>query len=172
VDTPTNPNDLPRPGREAAVAPELYAPAYVRTARSGIVSGSRTRRSHPEAAARADVALVGIGSVDDGRTMVRSGCLLEEIARLRDQGPYDPSATRDAGGRLIASPHSDRLIGSPSTTCAGETVAVVGEAEKPLPGVLRALSMPVVDEGAHAVSITHPATGDDPDREPVRGMRR
>jgi DNA-binding transcriptional regulator LsrR (DeoR family) len=64
----------------------------------------------------------------------------------------------DAGGRLMASPHSDRLIAlSIDDLRRVETVvAVVSEAEKPLAilGVLRAgvVDVLVVDEGnAHAV---------------------
>jgi len=164
VDTPTNPNEI---GQALAAASggrsrSLYAPAYVEHA------ADRERFLHQdaiahtlEAAGRADVALVGIGSVDDGCTMVRSGCLsLPEIARLRRQGAVGDILGNyvDLDGRVIASPHSDRLIAlSIADLHRVETVvAVVSEAEKPLAilGVLRAgvVDVLVLDEGnAHAV---------------------
>jgi deoxyribonucleoside regulator len=107
------------------------------------------------------MALVGIGSVDDGCTMVRSGCLsLEEIGRLRGQGAVGDILGNyvDADGRVIASPHSGRLIALSIDDLhrVGSVVAVVSEAEKPMAilGVLRAgvVDVLVVDEGnAHAV---------------------
>jgi deoxyribonucleoside regulator len=107
------------------------------------------------------MALVGIGSVDDGCTMVRSGCLsLAEIARLRDQGAVGDILGNyvDIGGRVIPSPHRERLIALSLEELyrVATVVAVVSEAEKPLAilGVLRAgvVDVLVVDEGnAHAV---------------------
>ena len=108
------------------------------------------------AAARADVALVGIGGTDDGCTMVRSGCLsLDEITRLRDAGAVGDVLGNyvDARGTLIVAPHSQRLIAlSIEDLLRIDTVvAVVSEAEKPLAilGVLRSgvIDVLIVDEG-------------------------
>ncbi len=164
VDTPTNPNEI---GQALAAAAggrsrSLYAPAYVQRADDRRRFIQQDAISHTlEAAARADMALVGIGSVDDDCTMVRSGCLSPaEIARLREQGAVGDILGNyvDLEGRVIASPHSDRLIAlSIDDLHRVETViAVVSEVEKPLAilGVLRAgvVDVLVVDDGnAHAV---------------------
>ncbi len=87
--------------------------------------------------------------------MVRSGCLsLAEIRRLREQGAVGDILGNyvDIDGRVIASPHSERLIAlSIDDLRRIETVvAVVSEVEKPLAilGVLRAgvVDVLVVDE--------------------------
>ena len=107
-------------------------------------------------AAKADVALVGIGGTDDGCTMVRTGCLsLDEIARLRDAGAVGDVLGNyvDARGTRIVAPHSQRLIAlSIEDLLRIDTViAVASEAEKPLAilGVLRAgvIDVLIVDEG-------------------------
>jgi deoxyribonucleoside regulator len=99
---------------------------------------------------------VGIGSVDDDCTMVRSGCLSrDEMRRLRDRGAVGDVLGNyvDIEGRVIASPHSGRLIAlSIDDLRRIETVvAVVSEVEKPraILGVLRAgvVDVLVVDEG-------------------------
>jgi DNA-binding transcriptional regulator LsrR (DeoR family) len=185
VDTPTNPNEICQvlAAASGGRSRSLYAPAYVENAEVRDRFLQQEAITHTlDAAARADVALVGIGSVDDGCTMVRSGCLsLEEIARLRDQGAVGDILGNfvDAGGRLIASPHRDRLIAlSIDDLRRVETVvAVVSEAEKPLAilGVLRAgvVDVLVVDEGnAHAVlDLARPGLPGEADRArpPVRG---
>jgi DNA-binding transcriptional regulator LsrR (DeoR family) len=185
VDTPTNPNEICQALAAASGgrSRSLYAPAYVENAEVRDRFLEQEAITHTlDAAARADVALVGIGGVDDGCTMVRSGCLsLEEIARLRDQGAVGDILGNfvDAGGRLIAAPHRDRLIAlSIDDLRRVETVvAVVSEAEKPLAilGVLRAgvVDVLIVDEGnAHAVlDLARPGLpGEtDPARPPVRG---
>jgi DNA-binding transcriptional regulator LsrR (DeoR family) len=184
VDTPTNPNEICQALAAASGgrSRSLYAPAYVEDGEVRDRFLEQEAIAHTlEAAARADVALVGIGSVDDGCTMVRSGCLsLEEIARLRERGAVGDILGNyvDAGGRLIASPHRGRLIAlSIDDLHRVETVvAVVSEAEKPLAilGVLRAgvVDVLVVDEGnAHAVlDLARPGRpGEtDPARGPVR----
>src|SRR5450759_2046857 len=164
VDTPTNPNEICQALAAASGgrSRSLYAPAYVDHA------VDRERFLHQDAiahtlgaAARANVALVGIGSVDDGCTMVRSGCLsLAEIARLREQGAVGDVLGYyvDVDGRVIPSPHRDRLIALSIEELhrVEMVIAVVSEAEKPLAilGVLRAgvVDVLVVDEGnAHAV---------------------
>ena len=164
VDTPTNPNEISQAFAAASGgrSHSLYAPAYVEDA------GDRERFLQQDAialtlgvAARATMALVGIGSVDDACTMVRSGCLSPaEIARLRDQGAVGDILGNyvDIDGRVIPSPHRDRLIAlSIEELHIVETVvAVVSEAEKPLAifGVLRSgvVDVLVVDEGnAYAV---------------------
>ena len=181
VDTPTNPNAICQAlaSSSGGHSRSLYAPAYVEN------TEVRDRFLEQEAiadtlgaAAVASMALVGIGSVDDGCTMVRSGCLsLEEIAWLRDQGAVGDilGSYVDAGGRLIASPHRDRLIAlSIDDLRRVETVvAVVSEAEKPLAvlGVLRAgvVAVLVIDEdNAHAVlDLARP--GRPNETEPARG---
>ena len=91
VDAPTSPNEICRALAEKSGgrAASLYAPAYVESSR-GARQLAATRRPCARPSIwqrRAGMALVGIGGVDDGCTMVRSGCLsLAEIARLRDQG--------------------------------------------------------------------------------------
>ena len=107
-------------------------------------------------AARADIALVGIGGTDDGCTMVRSGCLsLDEIARLREAGAVGDVLGNyvDVRGTLIVAPHSQRLIALSIDELLriGTVVAVASEREKPLAilGVLRAgvIDVLIVDEG-------------------------
>jgi DNA-binding transcriptional regulator LsrR (DeoR family) len=159
VEAPTNPNEICHALAAASGgrARSLYAPAYVEEpdVREGFLR-QEAIASALAAAAAADVALVGIGSVDDGCTMVRSGCLtLAEIARLRAKGAVGDILGNyvDLGGRVIAAPHSERLVAlSLADLRQIETVvAVVSEAEKPLAilGVLRAgvVDVLVVDEG-------------------------
>ena len=159
VDNPTNPNEICRSlaDRSGGRAESLYAPAYVEN------EEVRDRLLEQEAvahtlsvAARADVALVGIGGTDDGCTMVRSGCLsLDEIAWLRDQGAVGDVVGNyvDAMGKVIAAPHSQRLIAlSIEDLLRIDTVvAVASESEKPLAilGVLRSgvIDVLIVDEG-------------------------
>jgi DNA-binding transcriptional regulator LsrR (DeoR family) len=158
VDTPTNPNEIARALAEkvGGRAESLYAPAYVES------RPMRDRLLEQEAvahtltlAARANLALVGVGGTNDDCTMVRSGCLsLDEIARLREQGAVgDVLGTYlNARGRPVASPHRDRLIALSleQLHAIGTVVAVASEAEKPLAilGVLRAsvVGVLIVDE--------------------------
>jgi DNA-binding transcriptional regulator LsrR (DeoR family) len=88
--------------------------------------------------------------------MVRSGCLsLDEVARLRRQGAVGDILGNyvDVDGRVIASPHSERLIALSieDLRCIETVIAVASEAEKPMAifGVLRAgvVDVLVVDEG-------------------------
>ncbi len=172
VDTPTNPNEI---GQALAAAcggrsRSLYAPAYVDDA------ADRHRFREQDAiaitlgaAARANMALVGIGSVDDGCTMVRSGCLSPaEITRLRDQGAVGDILGNyvDIDGRVIPSPHQDRLIALSIDELRriATVVAVVSEIEKPLAirGVLRSgvVDVLVVDEG-NARAVLGLAKADD-----------
>lgn len=159
VDAPTNPNEISQALAEkcGGRAESLYAPAYVESAEM------RDRLLEQEAiahtlgvAARASVALVGIGGTDDACTMVRSGCLsTDEIARLRSQGAVGDVLGNyvDAEGKVIASPHSSRLVAlSIDELWRIETVvAVVSEVEKPnaIFGILRAgvVDVLIVDEG-------------------------
>ncbi len=159
LDEPTNPNDICRALAERAGgrAVSLYAPAYVGSAEM------RDRLLEQDAvagplrlAAKADVALVGIGGTDDACTMVRSGCFsTEELARLRAAGAVGDVLGNyvDAWGGRIESLDSGRLVGlSVDALRRIETVvAVVSEMEKPpaILGVLRAgvLDVLVVDEG-------------------------
>ncbi len=159
VDAPTNPNEICRTLAEhcGGRAESLYAPAYVESVEM------RDRLLEQEAvahtlrlAARASVALVGIGGTDDGCTMVRSGCLsLEEIARLRAAGAVGDVLGNyvDAGGTLISAPHSSRLVALSIEDLRriDTVVAVVSETEKPqaILGILRAgvVDVLIVDEG-------------------------
>lgn len=164
VDNPTNPNEICQAlaGTSGGRARSLYAPAYVENAemRDRLVEQDAVAHTLG-AAARATMALVGIGSVDDGCTMVRSGCLSgDEIAGLRRQGAVGDVLGNyvAADGRLIAAPHRDRLIALSIDDLhrVGTVVAVVSEAEKPMAilGVLRAGVIDVLvvdDQNANAV---------------------
>ena len=116
VDSPTNPNEIctSLADRCGGRAESLYAPAYVESAEMRDRLFEQEAVAHTFAlAARADMALVGIGGTDDGCTMVRSGCLsLDEIARLRDAGAVGDVLGNyvDTRGTLIVAPHSHRLI--------------------------------------------------------------
>lgn len=158
VDAPTNPNAICQALAEKSGgrAESLYAPAYVESAEMRSRFLEQEAIAHTLAvAAQANCALVGIGGTDDACTMVRSGCLsLEEVARLREQGAAGDVLGNyvDAQGKLIVSPHNNRLITLTVDQLRGiETViAVASEAEKPLAilGILRAgvVDVLVVDE--------------------------
>jgi DNA-binding transcriptional regulator LsrR (DeoR family) len=158
VDNPTNPNEICRALAEkcGGRAESLYAPAYVESAEMRDRMFEQEAVAHTlDVAARASVALVGIGGTDDDCTMVRSGCLsIAEIARLREQGAVGDVLGNyvDVQGNLIASPHSSRLIAlSINDLRRIETViAVVSESEKLMAilGVLRAhvVDVLIVDE--------------------------
>ena len=159
VDVPTNPNEICRAlaERSGGRAVGLYAPAYVESAEMRDRLLAQEAVAHTLGlAAKAAVALVGIGGTDDGCTMVRSGCFsLDEIARLRRWGAVGDVLGNyvDARGMVVASPDSARLIGlSLDELRRIETVvAVVSEPEKPqaILGVLRAGAVDalIVDEG-------------------------
>jgi deoxyribonucleoside regulator len=159
VDNPTNPNEIctSLADRAGGRAESLYAPAYVESAEVRDQLMAQEAVAHTlSVAARADLALVGIGGTDDGCTMVRSGCLsLDEIARLRAAGAVGDVLGNyvDARGTLIVAPHSQRLVAlSMEDLLRIDTVvAVASEAEKPLAilGVLRAgvIDVLIVDEG-------------------------
>jgi DNA-binding transcriptional regulator LsrR (DeoR family) len=159
VDTPTNPNEICQALAAASGgrSRSLYAPAYVDDpADRARFLGQDAIAGTLAAAAGADVALVGIGSVDDDCTMVRSGCLsLAEIARLRRQGAVGDILGNyvDLDGRVVTSPHSQRLIALSLDNLRriGLVVAVASEVEKPrsILGVLRAgvVNVLVLDEG-------------------------
>jgi DNA-binding transcriptional regulator LsrR (DeoR family) len=171
VDTPTNPNEICQALAAASGgrSRSLYAPAYVDNA------DDRARFLQQEAisdtliaAAAASTAIVGIGSVDDGCTMVRSGCLSPaEIGRLRDQGAVGDVLGNyvDINGGVILSPHRDRLIALSIEQLRriATVVAVVSEVEKPfaIRGMLRAgvVDVLVVDEG-NAYAVLDLATAD------------
>ena len=158
VDAPTNPNEICRALAErcGGRAESLYAPAYVESVEIRDRLMEQEAVAHAlNAAARADVALVGIGGTDDECTMVRSGCLsLEEIARLRTLGAVGDVIGNyvDVDGRLMNAPHSSRLVGLSLDDLRGidTVVAVASGAEKPaaILGVLRAeiIDVLIVDE--------------------------
>lgn len=159
VDVPTNPNEICRAlaERSGGRAVGLYAPAYVESAEMRDRLLAQEAVAHTLGlAARATLALVGIGGTDDACTMVRSGCFsLAEIARLRRLGAVGDVLGNyvDAAGRIVASPESARLIGLSLDQLRGveSVVAVVSESEKPqaILGVLRAgvVDVLIVDEG-------------------------
>lgn len=173
VDAPTNPNEICRALAEkcGGRAESLFAPAYVESLeiRDRLLEQEAIEHAL-EVAARADVALVGIGGTDDGCTMVRSGCLsLDEIARLREQGAVgDVLGTYvDVHGSLIAAPHSSRLIALSLDQLRGidTVVAVASGDEKPLAilGVLRAgiIDVLILDEtnARTVIDLAAPAGG-------------
>jgi DNA-binding transcriptional regulator LsrR (DeoR family) len=158
VDAPTNPNEICRALAErcGGCAESLYAPAYVESAqiRDSLLEQEAIEHTL-HMAAGASVALIGIGGTNDDCTMVRSGCLSsDEIGRLVRQGAVGDILGNylDIDGRLIGSPHRDRLVAlSLDALRRIETViAVVSEAEKPLAilGTLRAgvVDVLIVDE--------------------------
>ena len=159
VDNPTNPNEIctSLADRCGGRAESLYAPAYVESAEVRDRLLEQEAVTHTlSAAARADMALVGIGGTDDGCTMVRSGCLsLDEIARLRDAGAVGDVLGNyvDVRGTLIVAPHGERLIALSIEDLLRirTVVAVASEVEKPLAilGALRAgvIDVLIVDEG-------------------------
>ena len=183
VDNPTNPNEICRALAErcGGRAESLYAPAYVESAEMRDRLFEQEAVAHTlDVAARASVALVGIGGTDDDCTMVRSGCLsLAEIARLREQGAVGDVLGNyvDLGGNLIASPHSSRLVAlSIDDLRRIETViAVVSESEKLMAilGVLRAhvVDVLVVDEAnARAALELADAVDERSTRAPIPAM--
>ena len=158
VDAPTNPNEICRALAErcGGRAESLYAPAYVESAAMRDRLLAQEAVSHTlRMAARADVALIGIGGTDDNCTMVRSGCLsADEMAALRSRGAVGDVLGNyvDIDGRPVASAHQQRLV----ALSVGDlrriesVVAVVSEREKPraILGTLRAgvVDVLVVDE--------------------------
>jgi len=149
----------------------LFAPAYVESSeiRDRLLEQEAIEHAL-EVAARADVALVGVGGTDDGCTMVRSGCLsIEEIARLREQGAVGDVLGNyvDVHGSLIAAPHSSRQIALSLDQLRriGTVVAVVSGDEKPraILGVLRAgiIDVLILDElnARTVIDLAAPAGG-------------
>lgn len=158
VDTPTNPNEICRAlaDKSGGRLESLYAPAYVESedVRDSLLAQDAVAHALG-VAARADIALVGIGGTDDGCTMVRSGCLsLAEIVRLRAEGAVGDvlGSYVDIQGRQIDAPHSRRLIALSIDELRRipTVIAVASGAEKPLAvlGVLRAgiVDALIVDE--------------------------
>lgn len=158
VDTPTNPNEICRALAErcGGRAESLYAPAYVESAAMrDLLLEQEAIAATLDVAAGANVALIGIGGTDDDCTMVRSGCLsLDEIARLREQGAVGDVLGNyvDVQGRLIAAPHSDRVIALSIDDLRriGRVIAIASEPEKTMAilGVLRGgiVDVLIVDE--------------------------
>jgi DNA-binding transcriptional regulator LsrR (DeoR family) len=173
VEAPTNPDEIARAlaGRCGGRAVPLFAPAYLETkaARDSLVAQEAVAGAL-RLAAKADLALVGIGGTDDAATMVRSGCLsLAEIAALRDRGAVGDLAGNyvDADGRPVASAHRDRLVAlSLDELRAIDTVvAVASEPEKPMAilGTLRSgvINVLIVDP-ANARAVLDLAAGRSP----------
>ncbi len=152
VDTPTNPNEICRGLAEdcGGRAVSLYAPAYVESAdmRDRLLDQDAISATL-DVAARANVALIGVGGTDDNCTMVRSGCLsLDEIARLRDKGAVGDVLGNyvDVTGGLIDAPHSERLIALSINDVRriGTVIAVASEPEKTM-AILGALRGEIID---------------------------
>jgi deoxyribonucleoside regulator len=168
VDSPTNPNEIVRrlADRCGGQSVGLYAPASVESARmrAQLVREPAVAETLG-IAARASIALVGIGGTDDACTMVRSGSVsLDEIRRLRDAGAVGDVLGNyvDADGGLVESPETGRLVSLSldELHAIGTVVVVVSEAEKPLAilGVLRTgvVDVLVIDEG-NARFLVEPA---------------
>jgi DNA-binding transcriptional regulator LsrR (DeoR family) len=89
-----------------------------------------------ELAARADVALVGIGAFEPGSTLLSSGNTLTatEIADLKAHGVTGDIALQffDADGRRVKHPINDRIVGTDLDTIKeiGRVIAVAGGQEK------------------------------------------
>lgn len=158
TDVPTNPNEICRALAEqcGGRAESLYAPAYVETEaiRNDLLAQEAVSYTLKRAA-RATVALVGIGGTDEGCTMVRSGCLTtNEIAWLRNNGAVGDVLGNyvDLGGQPVNSPHQQRLVALSIDHLRDidNVVAVASEPEKPMAilGILRAqvIDVLVVDE--------------------------
>jgi DNA-binding transcriptional regulator LsrR (DeoR family) len=152
VDAPINPNEICRAlaVRCGGKAESLYAPAYVESAemRDMLLQQEAVRHTL-ETAARADLALVGIGSTNDECTMVRSGCLsLEQIRQLRaDMIVGDILANYfDINGKLMIHSLDGRLVGltMDELRSIGTLVAVVSEESKPR-AILGALRTSTID---------------------------
>lgn len=158
IDAPTNPNDICRALAERAGGrcESLFAPAFVETraVRDGLVRQQAVAHTL-RIAARADLAVVGVGGTDDGCTMVRSGCCpLAEMVRLRAAGAVGDILGNyfDETGRLIAA-GEDRIVGLTlaelrridtvvvvASESADKTAALLGALRTGVPDVL------VVDE--------------------------
>ena len=89
-----------------------------------------------ELAARADVALVGIGALESGSTLLSSGNTLTrvEIANLKANGVVGDIALQffDADGRKVDHPINDRIVGTDIEKIKGigRVIAVAGGPEK------------------------------------------
>lgn len=159
LDAPINPNEICRAlaVRCGAKAESLYAPAYVESPemRDMLLQQEAVRHTL-DVAARADLALVGIGSTNDECTMVRSGCLsLEQIRQLRANMVVGDILANyfDINGNLMISSLYGRLVGLTMEELhkIGTLIAVVSEVSKPkaILGALRtgAIDVLAVDAG-------------------------
>ena len=173
VESPTNPDEIARALAErcGGRSVPLFAPAYLesREARDSLV-GQEAVAHALRLAAKASLALVGIGGTDDGATMVRSGCLsVAEMAALRERGAVGDLAGNyvDADGRPVASPHRDRLVALSldELRAVGLVVAVASEPEKPM-AILGTLRSGVIDvlivDPANARAVLDLAAGTSP----------
>jgi DNA-binding transcriptional regulator LsrR (DeoR family) len=159
VEAPTNPDEIARALAErcGGRSVPLFAPAYLESPEArDVLVGQETVARALDLAARADIALVGIGGIDDGCTMVRSGCLsVAEIAVLRQRGAVGDLAGNyvDVDGRPVLSAHRDRLVALSLEELRGidTVIAVASEPEKPL-AILGMLRSGVID-----VMIVDPA---------------
>ena len=179
MDAPTNPNEICRAlaDRCGGRAVSLYAPAFLatRAMRDQLVAEAAIGEAL-RLAARATVAVVGIGGTDDRCTMVRTGCFsLEEVRRLRRRGAVGDVLGNyvDASGRVIGSPETDRLVALSvdALRTIRSVIAVVSEPEKPraILGVLRAgvVRMLIVDEPNARMVL---ALAQDPDLRPATAV--
>ncbi len=128
----------------------LYAPAYVESAevRDKLLQQQAVRHTL-QRAAKADIAVVGVGGTDEDCTLVRSGCFsVEEVRHLREHSAVGDILGHyfDLHGRVIPSALYGRLVGLTLDDLrrVETVVAVVSEADKPM-SILGALRTGVVD---------------------------
>lgn len=173
VEAPTNPDEIARAlaERSGGRAVPLFAPAYLESREARDVVVSQEAVAHALAlAARADLALVGIGGTDDGCTMVRSGCLSAvEIGALRERGAVGDLAGNyvDVAGAPVEAAHQDRLVALSldQLRAIGTVIAVASEPEKPA-AILGTLRSGVIDvlivDPANARAVLDLAAGPSP----------
>jgi len=135
----------------------LFAPAYAETpqVREAFLRHEDVRGTL-EKAARADLAVVGIGDAEDGSAVVRMGCFSQaDMARMRRTGAVGDilGFFFDLEGRPVAEGMTDRVIsvGAEGLARIGCTLAVVSEAGKAR-AILGALRSGVVDVLATSVA--------------------
>jgi DNA-binding transcriptional regulator LsrR (DeoR family) len=175
VDAPINPNEVCRAlaVRCGGTAESLYAPAYVENVevRDMLLQQEAVRHTL-DAAARADIGLVGIGSTNDECTMVRSGCVsVEQIRRLREEMLVGDILANyfDIDGRLERSNVHGRLVGLTMDELhkVGTLIAVASEAGKPraILGALRTGAVDVLVVDAQNARTVLELAGVQPDDE-------
>jgi DNA-binding transcriptional regulator LsrR (DeoR family) len=152
VDLRVNPNEICRSLAEkcGGQAEILYAPAFVESAEMrGMMVQQEMIKNTMELAARADVAIVGVGGTDDACVLVKSGSFsVHQVRQLRnDMAVGDMLGNYfDIYGKLISSDLYGRLIGLTIKDLEriDTVIAVVSETNKPT-SILGALRTGIVD---------------------------